>query len=89
MRSYFTLFSLSIILSFLITPIIRRKALIWGAVAVPDTGRHIHRQPTPRLGGVAIFISFILALLLVPYLLWVGFASALTWTIWRSNPGLL
>ena len=68
MRSYFTLFSLSIILSFLITPIIRRKALIWGAVAVPDTGRHIHRQPTPRLGGVAIFISFILTLLLVPFL---------------------
>jgi tryptophan-rich sensory protein len=29
------------------------------------------------------------ALLLVPYLLWVGFASALTWTVWRSNPGLL
>lgn len=29
------------------------------------------------------------ALLLVPYLLWVGFASALTWAVWRSNPGLL
>lgn len=29
------------------------------------------------------------ALLLVPYLLWVGFASLLTWTIWRSNPGIL
>ena len=29
------------------------------------------------------------ALLLVPYLLWVSFASVLTWTVWRSNPGLL
>ena len=29
------------------------------------------------------------ALLLVPYFLWVGFASVLTWTIWRSNPHLL
>jgi tryptophan-rich sensory protein len=29
------------------------------------------------------------ALLLVPYLLWVSFASVLTWTLWRSNPGLL
>jgi benzodiazapine receptor len=29
------------------------------------------------------------ALLLVPYVLWVGFASALTWAVWRSNPGLL
>lgn len=33
--------------------------------------------------------SRLAALLLVPYLLWVGFASALTWAVWRSNPGLL
>ena len=34
-------------------------------------------------------ISRLAALLLVPYLLWVSFASVLTWTLWRSNPGLL
>jgi len=28
-------------------------------------------------------------LLLVPYLGWVSFASALAWTAWRMNPGLL
>jgi benzodiazapine receptor len=33
--------------------------------------------------------SRLAALLLVPYLLWVGFASVLTWTLWRGNPGLL
>ena len=33
--------------------------------------------------------SRLAALLLVPYLLWVSFASVLTWAIWRSNPGLL
>jgi tryptophan-rich sensory protein len=33
--------------------------------------------------------SRLAALLLLPYLLWVSFASVLTWTIWRSNPGLL
>src|SRR5580765_573739 len=33
--------------------------------------------------------SRLAALLLVPYLLWVSFASALTWAVWRSNPGLL
>jgi benzodiazapine receptor len=27
--------------------------------------------------------------LLWPYLLWVTFASALTWSVWQSNPGLL
>ena len=34
-------------------------------------------------------ISRLAALLLVPYVLWVGFASVLTWTVWRSNPGVL
>lgn len=29
------------------------------------------------------------AVLLLPYLVWVGFASALTWAIWRANPGTL
>ena len=29
------------------------------------------------------------ALLLVPYLGWVAFASALTWAVWQSNTGLL
>lgn len=33
--------------------------------------------------------SRLAALLMVPYVLWVSFASALTWTIWRANPGLL
>ena len=33
--------------------------------------------------------SRLAAALLVPYALWVTFASVLTWAIWRSNPGLL
>lgn len=43
------------------------------------------------LATVAAFwrISRLSALLLVPYLLWVGFASLLTWAVWLGNPGLL
>jgi tryptophan-rich sensory protein len=33
--------------------------------------------------------SRLAALLLLPYLAWVGFASALTWSVWKTNPGLL
>lgn len=43
------------------------------------------------LGTVVAFwrTSRLAALLLVPYLLWVSFASVLTWAVWQSNPGLL
>jgi UDP-GlcNAc:undecaprenyl-phosphate/decaprenyl-phosphate GlcNAc-1-phosphate transferase len=34
-----------------------------GAVAEPDAARHIHRAPTPRLGGLALFGGFTVALL--------------------------
>ena len=42
----------------------------------------------------ATIISFwrlnrVAAVLLVPYILWVGFASALTWAVWRANPMVL
>ena len=33
--------------------------------------------------------SRLAAALLAPYVLWVSFASVLTWAVWRSNPGLL
>ena len=28
-------------------------------------------------------------ILLLPYLAWVGFATALTWAVWQRNPGVL
>jgi translocator protein len=34
-------------------------------------------------------IKPVAGLLLVPYLLWVSFASVLNWTLWRTNPDLL
>jgi tryptophan-rich sensory protein len=34
-------------------------------------------------------LSRIAAVLLVPYILWVGFAAVLTWAVWRGNPGIL
>jgi tryptophan-rich sensory protein len=34
-------------------------------------------------------VSRVASLLLVPYLLWVSFASALNWVLWQANPRLL
>jgi benzodiazapine receptor len=40
--------------------------------------------------GVAFWrIKPLAGLLLVPYLLWVTFASALNWALWQANPALL
>jgi UDP-GlcNAc:undecaprenyl-phosphate GlcNAc-1-phosphate transferase len=68
MLSYITLFTLSFLAAMLVTPLVRRKAFEWGAIAKPDNGRHIHLRPTPRLGGVAIYIAFTVTLLCVPFL---------------------
>ena len=34
-------------------------------------------------------VSRLAAALMVPYLLWVGFASLLTWSVWQGNPAVL
>lgn len=34
-------------------------------------------------------VRLLAAWLLVPYLCWVGFATALTWAVWQRNPGQL
>ena len=35
----------------------------FGAVAEPDADRHLHPHPTPRLGGLALFAGFTVALI--------------------------
>lgn len=68
MRSYLILFSLSLLLTLALTPLVRRWALRWGAVDWPDGGRRIHQHPTPRLGGMAIYLAFLVALGVAPWL---------------------
>ena len=48
----------ALVLSLLLTPVVRRAALCWGLVDMPDGGRKVHRKPIPRIGGVAVFIAY-------------------------------
>ena len=48
---------LAFILSFLLTVLIRRVALVMGVVDKPTSSRKIHTRPVARLGGLAIFVS--------------------------------
>ena len=76
-------FLISFLLAFCITPIVRGLALKVKCVSVPKQDRW-HSQPVPLLGGVAIFIAFLIPYLLlcrggVPFwLLLMGAACAVT-----------
>jgi UDP-GlcNAc:undecaprenyl-phosphate/decaprenyl-phosphate GlcNAc-1-phosphate transferase len=68
MRSYVFLFLISLISTLLLTPLAGRMAIALGAVDLPDNKRRIHTKPTPRMGGVAIYIAFLITLGIVPFL---------------------
>jgi UDP-GlcNAc:undecaprenyl-phosphate GlcNAc-1-phosphate transferase len=51
-------FVLALLSSFVLTRYVRDFANARGLVAVPTQERHLHSSPLPRLGGVAIFLSF-------------------------------
>ncbi|MBR4933435.1 MAG: undecaprenyl/decaprenyl-phosphate alpha-N-acetylglucosaminyl 1-phosphate transferase, partial [Clostridia bacterium] len=48
------------LLAFTLTPIVRVLAYKIGAIDVPKDNRRMHKKPTPRIGGLAIFIAFLL-----------------------------
>jgi UDP-GlcNAc:undecaprenyl-phosphate GlcNAc-1-phosphate transferase len=54
-------FLASLALSFFLTRYVRDFAIARAWVSAPCSDRHLHSQPQPRLGGVAIFLAFILS----------------------------
>lgn len=62
---YLSLF-LSFIISILFTPIVKRIAFRVGATDCPDE-RKVHQNIMPRLGGIAIYVSFLIGFLLSGY----------------------
>lgn len=53
----------SLVLTLILTPLIRQLAIARGIVDQPG-GRRINKQPIPRMGGVAIVVSFWLVILI-------------------------
>ena len=50
--------------SWLATPPVKRFAESIGAMDVPKDERRVHNHPIPRMGGLAIFLGFVLSMLL-------------------------
>ena len=56
--------AVAFIISFAATPVVSSFAKKVGAIDIPDKKRHIHSHPIPRMGGLAIFLGFLLSVLL-------------------------
>jgi len=55
---------IAFILAFATTPPVKALAVKVGAIDVPKDARRVHKHPIPRMGGLAIFIGFIISVLL-------------------------
>ena len=63
MVEFFLIFAVALLFSVIATPLARRLALTTGIVDAPSS-RKLHTEPTPLLGGAAIYAAFVVALLL-------------------------
>ena len=56
--------AVALALSAAATPVVKWFANRVGAIDIPNDARRVHKLPIPRLGGLAIFLGFILSTLL-------------------------
>lgn len=54
----------ALIVSFILTPVVKVLAQRVGAVDVPKDNRRMHDHPIPRMGGLAIFFGFLISALI-------------------------
>lgn len=67
MREYLVTVLLAAIITYLITPLVRDLAIKAGAVTAIRS-RDVHLEPTPRWGGLAMWLAMALTLVIVNYL---------------------
>lgn len=67
MREYLVTVLLAAIITYLITPLVRDIAIKFGAVTAIRT-RDVHIAPTPRWGGLAMWLAMALTLVIANYL---------------------
>ncbi len=78
---YIIFFLVALILSIIFTIVIRKVAIYLKILDLPTKDRKIHKKEIPLLGGVAIFLSFFITILLVKDKLIMGDLNYSHW-IW-------
>ena len=67
---YLGIFAASLLLSFVLTKYVRDFATARNWVAAPSQDRHLHVKPLPRLGGIAIFLAFLITVSVAMLVAW-------------------
>ena len=62
MQTYIVAFSIALAVAYFITPRVMDLAIKVGALDAPDE-RKVHKGMIPRMGGLAIYVAFVLAVL--------------------------
>jgi UDP-N-acetylmuramyl pentapeptide phosphotransferase/UDP-N-acetylglucosamine-1-phosphate transferase len=57
-------FGVTLLVSLLLTPLVRRVAVKRGLLDLPGEERRVHKEPVPRLGGLAMFAAFAVGVVL-------------------------
>ena len=57
-------FLVSLAVSALVYPLVRRLAFFSNALSVPSKERHVHKKPIPLLGGLTIIAGFLVSVIL-------------------------
>ena len=66
MNTYFAIFLIATFSALVITPLVRRLSVRFRLLDVPLDERRMHKNAIPRLGGVAIYASVVIALSTLP-----------------------
>ena len=62
MQAYLVAFTIALAVAYFITPQVKELAIKVGALDAPNA-RKVHTKPIPRMGGLAIFAGFVVAVL--------------------------
>lgn len=62
MQTYVVAFTIALAVAYFATPKVKEIAIKAGAMDAPDA-RKVHKEPIPRMGGLAIYVGFVVAIL--------------------------
>ena len=64
MSNKYILAIITALISFMITPLVKKLAIKVNAIDIPKDERRVHNKPIPVMGGLAIYMAFVLGTIL-------------------------